>query len=97
LHVHCILKNQPQVVKVIENFKGITNVTHDNSFDEAVHWSETVETPPDLIFCDEYAYGSKLDPQTRTLNKDKALLEALKVIRFNLPDTRIVILLHSER
>jgi diguanylate cyclase (GGDEF)-like protein len=97
LHVHCILKNQPQVIRAIKGFEGITIVTHDNSFDEAVHWSAGQKEAPDLIFCDEYAYGSQLDPDNKVLNRNKAILEALKEIRFNLPQTRIIILLHSER
>ena len=98
MHIHCIFKqHQLQIIEVIKSFKGISKVTHDNTFDEAVYWSENLPDKPDLIICDEYAYGSQFDAKTGTLNKDKAILEALKKIRFNLPNTRIIILLHAHR
>lgn len=97
LYIHCILKNQPQIIAVIKQFEGVLKVTNDNTFDEAVHSLSQITEEPNVIFCDEYAYGSQLDPKTRTLNKDKAILLALKEIRFNLPNARIIILLHAQR
>lgn len=99
MHIHCILKNQLHVVEKIKSFRGVTKVTCDNTFDEAVYWAESLsgEDNPDLIFCDEFAYGSQFDPSQGTMNKDKSILEALKCIRYNLPDVRIIMLLHTRR
>ena len=56
-----------------------------------------MQDKPDLIFCEEFAVNSTLDKTTGKLNPDKTVLEALKEIRFNLPDTRVVILLQKNR
>ena len=54
-----------------------------------------MQDKPDLIFCEEFAVNCTLDKTTGKLNPDKIILEALKEIRFNLPDTRVVILLQK--
>ncbi len=97
MYVHCIIKDK-DVVGAMGTIAGIDKVTHDSTFDTAVPWSaKEMTAPPDLIFCEEYAVNSQLDMKTGKFNRDKIVLEALKQIRFNLPDSRVVILLQTKR
>jgi len=97
LYIHCIIKDK-DVVSAIKELEGIKKVTWDSYFDTAVHWSaKEMQDKPNLIFCEEFAVNSTLDRTTGKLNRDKIILEALKEIRFNLPDTRVVILLQKNR
>jgi diguanylate cyclase (GGDEF)-like protein len=97
LYIHCIIKDG-DVVSAVKEFEEVQKVTWDKYFDTAVHWSaKEMQDKPDLIFCEEFAVNSTLDKTTGKLNPDKTVLEALKEIRFNLPDTRVVILLQKNR
>lgn len=97
MYIHCIIKDG-DVVSAVKEFEEVQKVTWDKYFDTAVHWSaKEMQDKPDLIFCEEFAVNSTLDKTTGKLNPDKTVLEALKEIRFNLPDTRVVILLQKNR
>ncbi len=97
MYVHCITQNS-KVVTAIKNLPGIEKVSHDNTFNTAVHWAaKDLEKVPDVIFCEEYAVNSTLDKDTGKLNRDKIILEALRDIRFSLSSPIIIILLHDTK
>jgi diguanylate cyclase (GGDEF)-like protein len=97
LYVHCINRD-PEVIEAVKSLNGIKKVTKDTAFETAVHWSaKDMEEKPDIIFCDEFAVNTRLDVQSGEINRDKIVLNSLKEIKFNLPETRIIILLEKRR
>lgn len=97
MYIHCIIKDK-DVVDAIGTIDGIKKVTSDSTFDTAVPWSaREIKESPDLIFCEEYAVNSRLDITTGKFNREKIVLQALKEIRINLPESRVVILLQKNR